>query len=118
MQTHLSSAPTCRAHSSPALQAQLAAVQEGRWTPSDALTDIRFDEDYEKFYAAQLGAGQRLPRPLDHRTILDMGAELQGLTPQQRSALMSRLSPAPNGHHNPGRHPHMLWQRCVCKLRC
>ena len=72
---------------------------DGRWTPSDGFTDIRCDEDYEKFYRAQTEAGRKLPPPLDPSTVYQqLPVHLQqGLTPQQQAALASRLSPGPGG---------------------
>ena len=81
-----------------------AAAAEGRWTPNEGLAEIRFDEDYEKFYTAQLGAGRKLPPPVDNRTLY---SELplhiqQNYTPQQQAALNARLSPVPNGYLGTG----------------
>ncbi|KAK9804147.1 hypothetical protein WJX73_005118 [Symbiochloris irregularis] len=77
---------------------------DGRWTPADGLADIRFDEDYEKFYAAQLGAGRKLPPPVDNRTLYnDLPLHIQqSYTPQQQAALNARLSPAPKAYHGTG----------------
>ena len=78
---------------------------EGRWTPADGLADIRFDDDYEKFYAAQLGAGRKLPPPVDNRTLYnDLPLHIQqAYTPQQQAALNARLSPAPKGYLGSGK---------------
>jgi hypothetical protein len=79
-------------------QGALGNIQDGRWTP-DGWSDIRCDEDYERFYQSQAEAGRKLPPPLDSRTVY---AQLpphlqQQLTQQQQQALAARLSPGPTG---------------------
>ena len=66
--------------------------QDGRWTPSD-FTDIRVDEDYERFYRAQAASGKKLPPPLDNRTIYNELPQhmSQGLSVQAQAALAHRL---------------------------
>ena len=80
------------------LQGALGNIQDGRWTP-EGWSDIRCDEDYERFYQSQAESGRKLPPPLDNRTVY---AQLpphlqQQLTQQQQQALAARLSPAPAG---------------------
>ncbi len=87
-------------------QVNVAHGNDGRWTPSDNLGDIRCDEDYEAFYRAQLQAGKRLPPPLDSSTVYQkLPAHLQqGLLQHQR--MLAARSPAPNGKL------HFLGGRC------
>lgn len=40
-----------------------------RLSAADSYTDIRYDEDYDKFYHSTAGTGVKLPPPLDHRTL-------------------------------------------------
>ena len=76
-----------------------SAGAEGRWTPQDGYRDILCDEDYEKFYRTALGAGRKLPPPLDQRTLYnELPAHLlQSLTPQQTALAHQALAtPPPN----------------------
>lgn len=77
-----------------------SAGADGRWTPQDGYRDILCDEDYEKFYRTALGAGRKLPPPLDQRTLYnELPAHLlQSLTPQQTALAHQALTtPPPNG---------------------
>ena len=80
------------------MQGAFGNIPDGRWTP-EGWSDIRCDEDYERFYQSQAESGRKLPPPLDNRTVY---AQLpphlqQQLTQQQQQALAARLSPAPAG---------------------
>lgn len=47
-----------------------------------ALADIRLDEDYDRFYQAQIASGKKLPPPLDNRTLYQELSQYQGLAQQ------------------------------------
>jgi hypothetical protein len=51
----------------PACQGQLAGTMPEQ--KLSALADIRLDEDYDRFYQAQIASGKKLPPPLDNRTL-------------------------------------------------
>ncbi len=84
--------------------------QDGRWTPSD-FTDIRVDEDYERFYRAQAASGKKLPPPLDNRTIYNELPQhmSQGLSVQAQAALAHRLQSGGVNGLNGGMHSDRSW---------
>ena len=62
------------------LQGQLAGTLPEQ--KLSALADIRLDEDYDRFYHAQVASGKKLPPPLDNRTLYQELPQYQQL-PQQ-----------------------------------
>lgn len=58
-----------------------------------ALADIRLDEDYDRFYAAQVASGKKLPPPLDNRTLYQELPQYQGLPGAGAAAAAGQISP-------------------------
>lgn len=96
-------------------QGALSNIQDGRWTP-EQWSDIRCDDDYERFYQSQAESGRKLPPPLDSRTVyaqLPPHLQQQLTQQQQQQALAARLSPAPPGPM-PSFDDYEI-QRCFCQ---
>lgn len=76
-------------HLPPSPQGQLAGAV-GPDQKLSTLADIRLDEDYDRFYAAQVASGKKLPPPLDNRTLYQELPQYQQL-PQAQAA--QQISP-------------------------
>ncbi len=70
----------------------------------NAMADIRLDEDYDRFYHAQIASGKKLPPPLDNRTLyqeLPQYHQQQQISPELAQHLLQQqqragASPAPS----------------------
>lgn len=92
------------------MQGNAEANSSQGWAPAMDNTDIRFDEDYARFYEAYSGQ-KKLPPPVEGRTLYN---ELPGLLQQKQlqaaqQALLSAATPPPSqaalllgGGLNPG----------------
>jgi len=67
-------------------------------TSSQALADIRLDEEYEQFYQAQIATGKKLPPPLEGRTLYN---DLAAFSSSESMAAMNDIQQILQQRHGP-----------------